>query len=81
MGYNIKVETKDDALDLMFAMHKILEHYGSVTVHDVNDLIGQRSTYSDHRKGWCESLDVDLIEGRDGWFVRLPYPTDIAVNA
>lgn len=83
MVFEIHLASDDDARDVLFGMHQIVERYGVVTVHDVYSLIGMnaKARHSDMHSGWKgDGLDVDIISTSirgDYCIMRLPDPVAI----
>lgn len=85
MAFEIRLETGDDARDVLFLMQEIIERYGIVTVHDVYCLANRadRARHSDIHSGWMgDNLDVDIALVNDDYCImRLPDPKPISINA
>lgn len=76
--------TEADAKKLLAGMVLILEKYKICSVEDMFDLIREmfdnvniESSHTDSKRGWTDFSNVDIVQTRDGWVLRLPHPMPI----
>ena len=61
MNYNFYFSTNEDAIHFVEYATEIAENYGHVSLANLYDLSGDRSTYSDNLFGWTKSSIVKKV--------------------
>lgn len=76
----IVLDTYAEAEAVISGLGDIMDHYGSASVADLNDLTMQSSVHTDYNFGW-ENMQGMKVERYDGRFVLvLPRPYDLRTN-
>lgn len=70
---DIFLETRGEAEDVLDSMEDIIDEYGSVTVADLNDLIGITGNYTDNKYGWKDlrNARIERVRGGD-YTIKFP---------
>lgn len=71
LGSHVEAETIHEK------MREILEDYGVVKVSNLNDLLDQSSTSTDHKYGWTNLYDMKIRRVNSGYLLMLPPVEDI----
>jgi hypothetical protein len=74
--YQVKDIVFDDrgqAEEVLISMQECINKYGSVTVGDFYDMIGQHGTYTDQKYGWKDLSSVGIVRSGSGGF-RIDFP-------
>lgn len=71
------LENRIEADAVAEKMYEIVQEYGVATVGDLNSLIGQTSSYTDHKWGWDNLHGLDIRRVREGYLLILPEPEDL----
>lgn len=73
-SYNdIVLDTRGEAEDVLSQMDAIIENYdGMVSVADLYDLVGHTGDYTDHKYGWTNLRNAEVVRVRDGYMLKLP---------
>lgn len=71
---NIVIDYRDDAEQVLFRMKEIQREYdGMVSVADFYGLVGLPNEFTDHKFGWTDLRDAEVVRAREGgWTIRLP---------
>lgn len=71
--------TRSEALELLYQIQDIIVEYGSVSVADVRDLLGDTPGFTDYKYGWTrDDLRTGrVIKVRYGYMLKLPEPSKI----
>lgn len=78
---SVVYSNKEDANKVLSNLQEIAETYCIVSVADLHDLSGiYTSTFTDYDLGWTydDLLDVEVLHGKNGWFIDLPTPRKIS---
>lgn len=70
-------ETLSDADDVLSGMYDLLKEYDEVTVKDLYDLSGYKSSIFDDNYGWTSLRGVEIKRNRHGYYLNLPKPYSI----
>lgn len=65
------LQSREEAEEVLTALHDILEKYGQVTVVDYKELVGVSSSYTENKRGWTDLSDARVERTFDGWVVVL----------
>lgn len=66
-------DSRRDADDVLKNMNDLLDNYDVVTVADLYDLVGKTGNgFTDHKYGWTDIRNAQVIRVRDGYGLRLP---------
>lgn len=65
----------DDVVDRMF---DLISRYGEATVADLYELVGIRSSHTDHKWGWTDVRGTGTVKVRDGYLISLPSPEPLS---
>jgi hypothetical protein len=71
------ITSRDEADSVLEALHDILEKYQVVTVRDLNEMLGIRSSHVDQTWGWTSLKGSRIDQIRDGWLLNLPSPDPV----
>ena len=71
----IIVESRADGMDVIEEMNNLIDEYDSVSVGDLNQIVGVTGNYQDEKFGWYDisSAKVKRI-GPDEYLIDLPRP-------
>lgn len=70
--YDITLESRGEAEDVISRMEEIIETYGFVRVADLYDLVGITGDYTDNNYGWTNISSAEPVRVRNGYMLRLP---------
>lgn len=73
----IVFDNYDDAASVLERLVDYLDTYGSVSVDDFFDLIGQTSPYTSQKWGWTSLTSATIVNSVGGYFIKLPAPVVI----
>jgi len=65
----------DNVIDRLF---DLVSRYGEATVADLYELVGLRSTHTDHKWGWTDVRGTGTVKVRDGYLISLPDPEPLS---
>jgi hypothetical protein len=68
----IVLETRTEAEEVIERLFDIVSRYDSVTVSDLYELVGVRSTHVDHKWGWTDLRGAGVLRVKDGYLLELP---------
>ena len=68
----IIVDTRGEAYEIIRELEELIEQYGSASVSDLNDLIGETGEWTDNKWGWFDLGSSKIVRVRDGYLVDLP---------
>lgn len=68
----IILNTRQEAEEVIERMFDIVSRYDSVTVSDLYELVGIRSTHVDHKWGWTDMRGAGVARTKDGYLLELP---------
>lgn len=71
----IVLESRQDALDAIAQLVSQIEQYGSASVGDLYDILGESGDWADTKWGWRDLREADIAQDRGGWRLVLP-PTE-----
>ena len=74
-GYSfddVILETRGEAEEVLSSMDELIETYGSVSVADMYDLIGETCPYTAYKYGWTNIRNAEIVRVRDGYIIRMP---------
>lgn len=74
---DIIIESRGEAEDVLLRMDEIIEEYGTVSVADLNDLVGITGKYTDNRYGWTNIRNAEAVRVRDGYMLKMPKVTPL----
>jgi len=71
----IIVESRADGMDVIEEMNNLIDEYDSVSVGDLNQIVGVTGNYQDEKFGWYDisSAKVKRV-GPDEYLIDLPRP-------
>jgi hypothetical protein len=69
---DIILNTRAEAEEVVERLYDIVSRYDSVTVSDLYELVGIRSTHVDHKWGWTDLRGTGVARVRDGYLLELP---------
>lgn len=70
--YDITLDSRGEAEEVLERMSELIDLYGQVTVADLYDLVGVTGNYTDNKYGWTNIRNADVIRVRDGYMLKLP---------
>lgn len=65
-------ESRGDAEQVLDSLDELIETYGIVSVADLYDLVGLKSSFNDTRFGWTSFDSAVVVRGRYGYLLKLP---------
>lgn len=65
-------ESRGDAEQVLDSLDELIETYGVVSVADLYDLVGLKSSFNDTRLGWTNFDSAVVVRGRYGYLLKLP---------
>lgn len=65
-------DTRSEAESVLASMDEIMDTYNVVTVADMYDLSGVTCNYTDNKYGWMNISNAQVIDGRDGYIIKMP---------
>lgn len=74
-GYDYKdvvLRDRRDAEIVLMRMREAIAEYGSVSVADMYDLLGETCNYTDNKYGWTNLSNAEPVRVRDGYLLKLP---------
>ena len=80
VGYGIEdiiLETRGEAEEVLRHMDAIIDTYGVLSVLDMFDLVGVRSTPNDNKYGWTNIRSAEIVRVSGGYTIRMPKPLPI----
>ena len=80
VGYGIDdivLETRGEAVEVLRHMDAIVDSYGVLSVLDLFDLVGIRSTPNDNKYGWTNIRSAEIVRVSGGYTIRMPKPLPI----
>lgn len=55
-------------------MDDLIDKYGTVSVGDLYELLGEEPAYTDEKWGWTDLTESGIRRVRDGYLLQLPQP-------
>lgn len=80
VGYtfdDIVIATSQEAEDVLQQMVDTIGKYGTVTVNDYYEFVGEVGNPCDVNYGWNSLRTADIVRVRDGYIIKLPKPKPI----
>lgn len=65
-------ENRGDADEVLSTLDDLLNRYPSVSVADLNELVGITGRYTDNKYGWTDIRQAYIERTRDGYVLRMP---------
>lgn len=69
---NIIFSTRGEGEEVLDRLDEAIRMYGQVSILDLYDLIGEKTTPQDDKYGWTNLRNADLKRTRDGYLLVLP---------
>ena len=69
---NIVFSTRGEGEEVLDRLDEAIRMYGQVSILDLYDLIGERTTPQDDKFGWTNLRNANLKRTRDGYLLELP---------
>lgn len=69
---NIVFSTRGEGEEVLDRLDEAIRVYGQVSILDLYDLIGERTTPQDDKYGWTNLRNANLKRTRDGYLLELP---------
>lgn len=69
---DILLATRVEAETVVDRLYDLLKEYETVSVSDLNSLVGLSSNYTDQKWGWTELHGTQVRRVRDGYILELP---------
>lgn len=69
---DIIFETRGDAEQALSALADLVDDYGSASMNDLYDIIGQTGSYTDVHYGWDNLARATVHRVREGYLLELP---------
>lgn len=72
-SYNeVILESRGEAERVLSQMSDMLDMYDMVSVADLYDLVGITGEYTDHKYGWTNIRNAEVIRCREGYLLQMP---------
>lgn len=71
---DIGMTMREDAEMLLDAMMEKIDRGGFVSIRDLYTWLGRPTNYTDEYRGWSQLGEVQIIQTREGYILRLPRP-------
>jgi hypothetical protein len=71
---DVVLDTRAEAIDVVEALIRRVDRYGSASVSDLYDLVGVTGSFQDQRWGWTDLRTADVRQVRGGFLLDLPLP-------
>lgn len=68
----IFVQTKEEADKVLEVMVDCVDQYGDVSVSDMKEMLGIKSSFVDRKWGWTSMRGSAVLQDRDGYLIDLP---------
>lgn len=66
-------DSRKDAEDILAKMNELIDAYGFVTIAEYYELCSfEKSTFRDHQYGWTNLDKMEVVHGRNGYFIKMP---------
>lgn len=74
--------TRGDCVNAWHDICEVIQNYGQVTVADVKDIVGSKSSsYDDIKRGWTGTIGMYPKPNKDGtWTIHLPEPKRLTIR-
>lgn len=69
---DLKFEDRGDADEVLSTLDDLLNRYPSVSIADLNELVGITGRYTDNKYGWTDISQAYIERTRDGYILRMP---------
>lgn len=69
---DLKFEDRGDADEVLSTLDDLLNRYPSVSIADLNELVGITGRYTDNKYGWTDISQAYIERARDGYILRMP---------
>ena len=66
------IPTRGEAEDVLERMCEAIDTYNIVSVADYYDLIGVTPKHTDHKYGWTNLRNAEIVRVRDGYIIQFP---------
>lgn len=75
-SYDLSFTTQEDCEKAWHDICDVIQLYGLVTIADVNEIAGVKSSsYEDTKRGWAGTIGMSIRPEKDGtWTIHLPEP-------
>lgn len=70
--YDITLDTRGEAEEVLTRMDELIDAYDAVSVADLYDLVGISGDYTDNKYGWTNLRNAEVVRVRDGYKIKLP---------
>lgn len=74
----IILPSRQEADEVVERMFDLVDRFDEATVADLYELVGIRSTHTDHKWGWTDVRGTGTIKVRDGYLISLPSPVPLS---
>lgn len=69
---DIVISDRGEAEEVLLRMKESINSYGTVSVGDFYELVGQRGNFTDQKWGWLDLRSADIIRVDGGYCIRFP---------
>lgn len=70
--YDITLDSRGEAEEVLYRMDEILETYKIVSVADFYELVGIKGKYTDNKYGWTDISSAAVVPVQGGYRIKLP---------
>ena len=77
MSYEVVLETRSNAEEILSQMNEFINMYGVATVADLRDLAGFSYKYTDQKYGWIDIHNAEIKQVKNKYSLVLPKPIPI----
>ena len=71
------LQSREEADEVLERMHDIVDQFDVVTVADLNEMIGFKSSHVDNKWGWDDLRGSEVRQIREGYLLMIPSPSPI----
>lgn len=81
-SYDLRFTTQEYCEKAWHDICDVIQLYGLVTVADVNEIAGVKSSsYEDTKRGWAGTIGMSIIPEKDGtWTIHMPEPKRLGMR-
>lgn len=69
---DLTFDDRGDADEVLSTLDDLLNRYPSVSIADLNELVGITGRYTDNKYGWTDIRQAYIERTRDGYILRMP---------
>lgn len=74
----IVLSSRQEADEVVDRLYDLVSRYDEASVADLYELVGMRSTHTDHKWGWRDVRGTGTVKVREGYLISLPEPQPLS---